>query len=140
MAVDAPEVFAGVVPRWRSTLTVMGVPLSVPGRLVHGRRYLRGMLIVTGSILSRPDCIDQILALSLEHVRRSRDEPGCLLHSVHRDVEEPLRLVFLEHWADTDSLQAHFRVPASGAFVNEVATLAASPPELAIYDAQPVSV
>jgi quinol monooxygenase YgiN len=94
---------------------------------------------VTGSILARPSCIDQIVALSLEHVRRSRQEPGCLLHSVHRDVEEPLRLVFLEHWADADSLRAHFRVPASGAFVNEAAALAAGPPQIAIYDAQPAS-
>jgi quinol monooxygenase YgiN len=61
------------------------------------------------------------------------------LHSVHRDVEDPLRLVFLEYWVDADSLRAHFRVPASGAFVNEVAALAASPPEMAIYDAQPAS-
>ncbi len=97
------------------------------------------MLIVTGSIRARPDTIDQILALSLEHVRRSRQEPGCLLHSVHRDVEDPLRLVFLEHWDDADALRAHFRVPASGTFVNEVTALAASPAKMAIYDANPAS-
>jgi quinol monooxygenase YgiN len=97
------------------------------------------MLIVTGSVRARPDSIDQVLALSLEHVRRSRQEPGCLLHSVHRDAEDPMRLVFLEHWIDADALNAHFRVPASGAFVNELAALAASPPEMAIYDAQPAS-
>ena len=34
------------------------------------------------------------------HVRRSRTEPGCLFHAVHRDVEEPLRLVFVERWVD----------------------------------------
>ena len=31
-------------------------------------------------------------------------EPGCLLHSVHHDVEDPNRLVFVEHWADHDAL------------------------------------
>jgi quinol monooxygenase YgiN len=97
------------------------------------------VLIVTGSVRARPDSIDQILAISLEHVRRSRQEPGCLLHSVHHDAEDPLRLVFLEHWADADALRAHFRVPASGAFVTEVSALAASPPEMAVYDAQPAS-
>src|ERR1700694_1095088 len=98
-----------------------------------------GVLIVTGRIRARPDSIDRVLTLSLEHVRRSRQEPGCLSHSVHRDAEDPLRLVFLEHWTDADALRTHFRVPASGTFVNEVAALSASPPEMAIYDAHPAS-
>jgi len=98
------------------------------------------MLIVTGSIRARPDSVERVLELSLEHVRRSREEPGCLLHSVHRDAEDPLRLVFLEHWVDTDALRSHFKVPASGAFVNEVAALADGSPEMSIYDARPVSV
>lgn len=98
------------------------------------------VLIVTGSIQARPDSIDGVLALSLAHVRRSRTEPGCLLHSVHHDVEDPLRLVFLEHWVDKDALRAHFRVPESGAFVRDVAELAASAPEMTIYTAQAVSI
>jgi quinol monooxygenase YgiN len=93
------------------------------------------VLIVTGSIEARPDTIDELLELSLAHVRRSRDEPGCLLHSVHRDAERPLRLVFLEHWTDADALRNHFRVPASGAFVTGITTLAATPPEMTIYEA-----
>ena len=97
------------------------------------------MLIVTGSIRARPDCIDEVLALGLAHVRRSRQEPGCLLHSVHHDVEDPLRLVFLEHWVDADALREHFRVPESGAFVNAATALAATPPELTIYEAHAVS-
>jgi quinol monooxygenase YgiN len=98
------------------------------------------MLIVTGSVRARPDTVELALELSLEHVHRSRLEPGCLLHSVHRDAEDPLRLVFLEYWADTDALRAHFGLPASAAFVHEVAALADEPPELSIYDARPVTV
>jgi len=98
------------------------------------------MLIVTGSIRARPDSVERVLELSLEHVLRSREEPGCLLHSVHRDAEDPLRLVFLEHWIDTDALRAHFQLPAAGAFVKEVAALADGSPEMSIYDARPVSV
>ena len=86
------------------------------------------MLIVTGSIHARPDTVDQVLELSLQHVRRSRREPGCLLHSVHRDVEDPLRLVFIEHWADAEALKVHFEVPASGTFVREAAALADARP------------
>ncbi|MEK7833964.1 MAG: putative quinol monooxygenase, partial [Acidobacteriota bacterium] len=62
------------------------------------------MIIVTGSILASTDNLEEILALSLEQVRRSRTEPGCLAHAVHRDAENPLRLVFFEQWADRAAL------------------------------------
>ena len=97
------------------------------------------MLIVTGSVQVRPDSIDRALTLSLAHVRRSREEPGCLMHSVHRDAEDPLRLVFLEHWVDADALRKHFGVPESREFVKAAAALAARPPEMTIYEAHPVS-
>jgi quinol monooxygenase YgiN len=96
------------------------------------------MIIVTGSILARSDSLDKLLAASLEHVQRSRTESGCLAHAVHQDVENPLRLVFLEEWADLDSLAAHFAVPASHDFVKTVRELAVEPPKMNIYDATPV--
>ena len=98
------------------------------------------MLIVTGSFRARPDTIERALDLSLEHVYRSRQEPGCLLHSVHRDAEDPLRLVFLEHWTDSDALRTHFGVPASVTFLHEITALADGSPELSIYDAREVTV
>jgi len=97
------------------------------------------MIIVTGSVKARPETLDEVQRLSLEHVARSRLEPGCLLHSVHNDVEDPHRLVFLEHWTDRDALQAHFRVPASGAFAKSLGALAAEPPSIEIYDAKPLA-
>jgi len=97
------------------------------------------MLIVTGSVEGRPDTIDRILELGLAHVQRSRQEPGCLLHSVHRDVENELRVVFIERWEDAEALEAHFRVPASGEFVRQVTALAVRPPEMSIFEARVAS-
>lgn len=94
------------------------------------------MIIVTGTVRARPEAIDEAVRVSLEHVHRSRTEPGCLLHSVHRDVEDPLRLVFLEHWQDRDALTRHFEVPASLAFLNALSELAAERPEMQIYEAE----
>ncbi|MGP0032186.1 MAG: putative quinol monooxygenase [Acidimicrobiales bacterium] len=98
------------------------------------------MVIVTGSIEARPDTIDRIVELGLAHVRRSRQEPGCLFHSIHRDVENELRVVFIERWEDAAALEAHFRVPASGAFVREAAALALRPPEISIFEAEVASI
>jgi quinol monooxygenase YgiN len=98
------------------------------------------VIIVTGSIEARPDSFERVLELSLEHVRRSRLEPGCLYHSVHVDAENGQRVVFLERWQDGDALRAHFAVTASNDFVTEAVGLAVAPPEIAIYEAEPVSV
>lgn len=98
------------------------------------------MIIVTGSaVASSDDALSALVAASLEHVRRSRAEPGCLSHAVHQDVENPRRLVFVERWADLDALRAHFAVPASGAFVETARSLTTEAPTLEIYVAEVAS-
>ena len=74
------------------------------------------MIVVTGSVTARVDSFDEVRKLSLEHVRRSRTEPGCISHAVHVDCENPLRLVFFEQWADRAALLAHFAVPRLARF------------------------
>lgn len=93
------------------------------------------MILVTGSVTARPETFDEILKLSQEHVRRSRTEPGCISHEVHVDSENPLRLVFLERWADRAALLAHFAVPASREVVKAPQSLAAEASSIDIYDA-----
>ena len=93
------------------------------------------MIVVTGSVTARPDSLDEVRKLSLEHVHRSRGEPGCISHAVHIDCESPLRLVFLEQWADRAALLAHFAVPASRDFVKSLQSLAASATTIELYDA-----
>jgi quinol monooxygenase YgiN len=98
------------------------------------------LIIVTGAIVGAPETIDELVALSLEHVRRSRTEPGCVSHNVHRDVEHEHRLVFVERWADRDALSRHFAVPASIEFVRAAMKLAAETPAIEIYEASETSV
>jgi quinol monooxygenase YgiN len=93
------------------------------------------MIVVTGSVTAREDCLDEVRKLSLEHVLRSRQETGCISHAVHLDCENPLRLVFIEQWADRAALSAHFAVPASRNFVRALQPLAAAATTIEIYDA-----
>ncbi len=78
------------------------------------------MIVVTGSVTAKPDTFDEVRRLSLEHVHRSRTEPGCISHAVHVDCENPLKLVFFEQWADRAALLTHFAVPASRDFVRSL--------------------
>jgi quinol monooxygenase YgiN len=96
------------------------------------------MILVTGSIVAKADSLEELLSISLEHVRRSRIESGCVAHAVHQDAENPLRLVFVEEWTDLAALAAHFAVPASRQFVKSATELAAAPPTINIYNATAV--
>jgi quinol monooxygenase YgiN len=93
------------------------------------------MIVVTGSVVARQDSFDEVRRLSLEHVQRSREEPGCLSHAVHVDCENALRLVFIEQWADRAALLAHFAVPASRDFVRALQPLASAATTIELYDA-----
>ena len=84
------------------------------------------MVIVLASVRLKPGQVDDALALSRQHVARSRAEPGCLSHDVHRDSEDAQRIVFVERWADRAALAAHFQVPASRHFVKALTALAKS--------------
>jgi quinol monooxygenase YgiN len=78
------------------------------------------MIIVTGSILAREDTFDDVLRSCLEHVERSRAEPGCISHDVHVDCQNPMRLFFFERWADEAALRTHFAVEGSRTFVKSL--------------------
>ena len=93
------------------------------------------MIVVTGIVTARQDSFDEVRRLSLEHVHRSRGEPGCISHSVQIDCENPLRLVFFEQWADRAALLNHFAVPASRDFVKSLQTLAAAATTIELYEA-----
>ena len=93
------------------------------------------MILVTGSVVAREDSFDEVCRLSLEHVQRSRSEPGCISHAVHVDCEDPLRLVFVERWVDRAALLAHFAVPASRDFVRALQPLTAGATTIEIYEA-----
>ncbi len=94
------------------------------------------MIIVTGAVHARPETLDELLAASLAHVRRSRGEAGCISHSVQRDAEDPLRLFFYEEWESLEALQVHFRQPGSGAFMKAARRLSAKSERLRVFSAE----
>jgi quinol monooxygenase YgiN len=96
------------------------------------------MILITGSVIAREGRLAEALALSLEHVRRSRLEPGCISHAVHHDAENPNRLFFFEQWADQAAVAVHFAVPASRAFVKALRGVAVEGTQLMMYDAKEI--
>ncbi len=96
------------------------------------------MILVVGSAVVQDGKLAEALSVSHAHVARSRSEPGCVLHGVLQDTENPNRLVFVEKWADHESLRAHFTVPESRAFAKALARLAVEAPTIEVYDGTPL--
>jgi quinol monooxygenase YgiN len=94
------------------------------------------MIVVTGHVVAAPETQEEILRMSLEHVHRSRSEPGCIEHGVYVDAENPLKLHFFERWADAAAIKAHFAVPASRAFAKRLRELAADPGRMEVLSAE----
>ncbi len=98
------------------------------------------MIVVLGSVVTREGSFAQALTLSQEHVARSRLEPGCIAHAVHRDTENPARLVFVEQWESEAALWQHFKVPAARAFARALAGLAVAAPEMSLLEATALAI
>ncbi len=98
------------------------------------------MIIVTGGIVATAEGFEAARRIGMEHCVRSRAEPGCLSHDLHVDCENPLKLVFVERWADADALRAHFQVPASIDFVRAIRRLAAQATRMEVYEAEPTRI
>ena len=91
------------------------------------------MILVIGDVRIREDSLDAAIALSREHVERSRHEPGCISHDVHQHVDDTHRLVFVERWADRAAIDAHFAVPESVAFARALAALTIDRPVMEVH-------
>ena len=94
------------------------------------------MIIVWGRVVAKEGQLQELERLSLEHVQRSRGEPGCIRHSVQRDIEHSNVLVFYEEWQGMAALQDHFNVPESGQFLVALRELSLGEPEIKMYEAQ----
>ncbi|MEM7501031.1 MAG: antibiotic biosynthesis monooxygenase [Pseudomonadota bacterium] len=93
------------------------------------------MVVVLGSVLLAEEQVAAALELSLEHVNRSRGEPGCISHRVSIDAEQKHRLNFHEEWESMSDLHRHFGVAASVAFVAALSEMALEAPSLQVYEA-----
>ncbi len=97
------------------------------------------MILITGHVVFTSEHRERMIALGAEHSARSRGQAGCLAHHCHVDVENDLRLVFVEEWESVDAVRAHFALPAARAFVADMRALSPEPPAIRIYAAEDIT-
>jgi quinol monooxygenase YgiN len=67
------------------------------------------MVIVQGVFSFDPNDREQFLAASVEGMRSSRQEKGCLEYVIAADPLDPGRVVLSERWESMDHLQQHLQ-------------------------------
>jgi quinol monooxygenase YgiN len=87
------------------------------------------MIVVTGRLRIAPENRERFVSIATEMCSRSREEDACSAYRVYADLEQDGRYVIVEQWADDAGLQAHFREPHTGAFMSELPSLLAEPPD-----------
>jgi quinol monooxygenase YgiN len=90
--------------------------------------------MVLGRVRCRPEQRDGLIALMRQMQDDSRHEKGCLRYGFFAAVEDPLRFVAVEEWADREALDRHFSQPHLREFARRLVELVDSPPEVAIHE------
>ena len=64
-------------------------------------------------------------------------EPGCLLYALHRAVDDPQRIAFVERWESRELLEQHMASEHIQDALNDVGSYFSEGPEITIYEALP---
>lgn len=73
------------------------------------------IVIVQGVFSVEPHERDRFVEMSIESMRSSRQEGGCLEYVMAGDPLDPERVVLSERWESMDHLQAHLSQQRDGA-------------------------
>lgn len=81
------------------------------------------MLIIAGTIDVDPDQMDDFLRASIDMMRATHEEPGCLAYSFTVDQLVLGRIQLFEKWESNEDLAAHFEAPHMAVFQQRTGAL-----------------
>ena len=96
--------------------------------MARSRPAANPQVVVVATAEAVPGREDELLAAVEALVSATHDEAGCLAYAVHRDLEDPRRLVLIERWTSAVALESHLMQPHVRAFGEAVGSLVAAPP------------
>ena len=65
----------------------------------------------TAIITAKPESAGEVEAALIELVEATQAEPGCIMYSLNRGLQEPNVFVTVEKWESPEALQAHLGSP-----------------------------
>jgi quinol monooxygenase YgiN len=94
-------------------------------------------IVVVGSFRAEPGREGEALEAFEALVAPTHAEQGCILYALHRGVDDPRRLTFIERWASREDLDAHLASPHIQAVLERVPELFGESGDITVYEALP---
>jgi len=83
------------------------------------------MLVIAGTVPTKADRHDEVVAAASEMQRATLEEPGCNAYSFAFAVTDPALICIFEEWVDQAALDAHFATPHMAVFRGHLGDLVA---------------
>jgi len=100
------------------------------GRALTDRVQRMSNVVVVATFKAQEGRLDEVIAGLTPVIEQTHDEPGCLSYALHRDVNDPLRLVLVERWTSQVALESHFQQPYMEGLGQLAQELLSEPPTL----------
>ena len=92
----------------------------------------------TAIITAKPDAAGEVESALAELAEATQAEPGCIMYSLNRGLEEPHVFVTVEKWESADALQRHLGSPHIAAALSRTGDLLAEPPRIIATEPLPI--
>jgi quinol monooxygenase YgiN len=87
-------------------------------------------IVVVATMKAKPESVEAVREAGKKAVEGVHQEPGCELYSLHE--AEDGTFIFVEQWADAESLKTHSGAPAVAEFFGTVGSLLDGAPDVKV--------
>jgi len=92
-------------------------------------------IVVVGSFTAKPGREAEASAAFEALLEPTHGEEGCILYALHRGVDDPTRLAFIERWSSREALDAHLATTHVTAVLDRADELFEEGGEVVVYEA-----
>lgn len=89
-----------------------------------------GPVNVVASLQARPEQAAALSAVLGELARAGREQPGNRRFEVHRQADDPSRLITIEQWDSADAADAHMASAYVASALGKLGDILAGPPQI----------
>jgi quinol monooxygenase YgiN len=94
-------------------------------------------VVVVGSFTAEPGREAEAEETFRALLEPTHGEDGCILYALHRGVDDPRRLTFIERWASREALEAHLASPHIAAALARATELFGESGDITVYEPVP---
>ena len=94
-------------------------------------------VVVVGSFTALPGKEAEAEEAFRELVEPTHGEDGCILYSLHRGIDDPAKLAFIERWASREAREAHLGSTHIAAALARATELFGENADITVYEPLP---